>query len=250
MKHTPSKIKVFQTDDYKRFQSIDGNRSLNEKKIKSIISEIESGNDILDEVPVLVRETSTKLEVLDGQHRLEVAKRLKRPVFYIIHGRQMSLYQVARVNTNVEKWKDQDFINCYVKAGNDNYSKIQAFKKKYGIPTTVALMMLHGGMEITFSDERLRKDFQQGSFQVLKYKEACQLAEICKRFEAFPSWNSRSFIFAIIRIVKAEKADMAILVKKFSEYPDRLRTRNSWKAYLTNLEEIYNINNSKRRVIF
>lgn len=252
MNHTPSKIKVFKTEDYSLFQNVDGNRPLNKKKIARIVAEIQSGNDILDEVPVLVKEAKSKLHVLDGQHRVQIAKELSRPVHYIIHKEDMSLYKVAKVNSNVEKWSDADFIRCYEKAGNTNYKRIREFHEQYGIAVGLCLTMLASGSvsDGGSSQEKHRQDFETGLFEVKKMKEARMLAELCKNFEAFKAWNTRPFIIAINKLVIADLCNFDVLIKKFSEDPGQLPNQSNWKAYLTSLEAIYNKGNSKRRTIF
>jgi hypothetical protein len=251
MEHTISKVKVYQTTNYKVFKKIEGNRILNSKKIDRIIKEIQSGNDVLDEVPVLVKESKHILEVLDGQHRLEVAQKLNRPVHYIIHKTDMTLHNVAKVNSNTEKWKSSDFVNCYVATGNENYKKIEKFHNAYGIAIGSCLTMLtYGNLKRDSGDELLMQAFQTGTFEVKKYKEAVQVAEICKTFSAFDSWNSRPFVAAISRIIDADKCDFDILVKKFNKDPLKLKYHSNWKGFANNLQEIYNIDNSKQRVIY
>jgi len=67
IKHTTSTVAVFQTDNYKNFSFIPGNRPLNELKIKKIIGEIESGNDVLMYYPIQVKVQGEKMMILDGQ---------------------------------------------------------------------------------------------------------------------------------------------------------------------------------------
>lgn len=182
MKHEKSSVIVYQTNDYKRFRSIDGNRPINKKKVERIIAEIKSGNDVLNEVPVLVTDKSGHLELLDGQHRLEVAVQLKRPVHYIIH-HKMNIYQVAKVNSNTERWKYRDFINSYIKAGNDNYVKLKKFIDQYKVAPNTAVALLHSGTNAKISSkDGVIQAFENGTFQVLKQKEARALMEICKNF--------------------------------------------------------------------
>lgn len=250
MEHKTSKIKVFETTDYKRFRFVNGNRGINQKKVEKIIKEIENGNDILNESPILVNENGMHLDVKDGQHRFTVAVKLKRPVHYILKESQLSLYNVAKVNSNTERWKAQDFINCYVSAGNENYKQVDAFHKKYKVAIGVCLTLLTNGCQTNNgADENVTEQFQQGLFEVKKKKEATMLMEICKRFEEFPAWNSRSFIVAITRIIQADMCDFDILVKKFSRDPKKLSVQPNWKGYVNNLEIIYNFDNSKRRTI-
>lgn len=252
MQHQLSKIKIYCTDNYNLFKRVDGNRGLNIKKIERIITEINAGNDVLDLYPVVVKENKTSLELLDGQHRIEVAKKLKRPVHYVIKKEAMNLYQVAKVNSNVEKWTADDFIKCYIAAGNNNYKQLEKFHQTYKMSIGVCITMLDQGIIKTDqgSTAELYQDFQTGAFVVKKYKEAVQLAEICKSFEPFECWNNRSFILSISKIINSDKCEMDILLKKYRADPKRLEKQPDWRKYLTNLEEIYNLGNSKRRVIF
>lgn len=251
MEHKLSKVKVYQSTEYKLFTMMAGNRDLNNKKIERIIREIESGNDILDEVPILVKEEGKKLRILEGQHRFKIAERLLRPVHYILHQQNMSLFSIAKINSNTEKWNPNDFINCYITAGNENYTKLQVFREKYTISIGVCLSMLKFGFaKHDGSSEDLKREFETGIFEVKKLKEATQLAEVCKSFETFSQWNSRGFILAVNKILQANKCDFQLLLKKFLEDPARLQQQPNYKGYLTNLEEIYNRNNSKRRTIF
>lgn len=251
MNHSLSKIKVYKTEDYSVFKAITGNRSLNKVKIDRIVKEIQGGNDVLDEHPILVTEKNNHLEVSDGQHRLEVAKKLGRPVHYIIKEEKMSLYNIAKVNSNVEKWKPIDFINCYAAAGNENYIKLGKFHKKYGIAVGSCLSVLTRGLQS--HDGNIASEyvaFEHGTWVITTYKEGVQFVEICKSFEAFSGWNKRGFLIAISKILRAEKCEMDVLVRKFNEDPKRLTYHADWKGFINNLEEIYNKGNSKRRVIY
>lgn len=249
MEHTLSKVKVYQSSDYKIFRFVDGNREQNKRKIARIIAEIKNGNDVLDESPILVNESGKYLDIKDGQHRFLVAKELKRPVHYIVKKTELSLYNVATVNSNTERWKDQDYINCYMKAGNENYKILNDFHKKYKVAVGVCLTLLTYGNHKHNSGDEIRPKFQQGVFEVKHKKEATQLMEICKQFEEFPAWNGRLFITAITKIVQAAQCDFDVLVRKFKKDPKKLTNQPNWKGYVANLEMIYNFDNSKRRTI-
>lgn len=249
MQHKVSKIKVYETTDYKRFRFIKGNRETNKHKQEKIIAEIKAGNDILDESPILVTESGNFLDVKDGQNRFEIAMELKRPVHYILKKDKMSLYNLAKNNSNVEKWTSENFINCYKASGNENYIQLDKFHKKYKISIGVCLTMLNTASGISGGNEGLTAKFQQGQYEVKKWKEAVQLAELCKNFSAFPAWNSRGFITAITKILEAGLCDFDQLKKKFDRDPKKLTLQSNWKGYVNNLEIIYNYDNSKRRVI-
>lgn len=252
MKHTPSKVIVYMSKDYRRFRFIEGNRNINQSKVDRTINEINSGNDILDESPVIVTENGKFLDVKDGQHRVLISEELDRPVHYIIKKNELSLYNIAKINSNVEKWTARDFINCYIKAGNNNYKKLKDFHDEYGISIVVSITLLMAGTMKSDggAKHKLVEQFQQGSFEVKHLKEAKMIAEICKSFEPFEGYTARPFIIAICKILDAEKCDMDLLIQKFKKTPQRLVLKHRWKEYLTLLQEIYNTGNSIQRPIY
>lgn len=250
IKHNTSSVIVFQTKEYTNFTMINGNRALNENKIKRIIKEIEKGNDMLPYYPIQVRVVGEKMEILDGQHRFFICKKLKKPVHYILVTENKSMSDIAKVNSNVEKWKPQDFINCYIQQGNDDYKKLQSFLDAYKINIGTSTKLLTSGSPgAEGSNLDIKEVFEHGVFKVTHYDESVALAEICKQFEAFGNWRDRSFIIAIFRIRKAALISLDDLVAAFTKFPHLLTRQHSHKEYIYNLEQIMNHNKQKRIVI-
>lgn len=248
--HQPSNVIVYKTTDYKAFQFINGNRGLNDAKIKKIIAEIEQGNDMLQYYPIQVLETSDKLQVLDGQHRFFISRKLKRPVYYILVQENKSMADIAKVNSNVEKWKQQDFINCYINQGNKNYAKLQDFLEKYKINVGTSLRLLSNGSPgAEGTNDKLQAEFQHGTFVVKKLAEATAIAENIKKFQAFPFHTDRGFVIAIYRIAKAGLITIDALLDAYNKNPDKLTKCISQKQYIFNLEQLVNIGKQKRIVI-
>ena len=204
LKHNSSAVIVFQSTEYNNFEMLNGNRALNQKKIINIIKEIENGNDMLCYYPIQVRVENKKMKILDGQHRYFISKKLKRPVYYILVTENKSMADIAKVNSNVEKWKAQNFINCYIQQKNNNYIKLQEFFDKYKINIGTTLRLLTTGSPgAEGSNPELTKIFEHGEFEVTHWNEAIGLANDCKRFEKFLYWRDRAFVIAIYRIKKA-----------------------------------------------
>src|SRR3990167_9828888 len=107
MNHLESNIKIYFTRDYSIFKNIAGNRLLNENKINKIIYEIKNGLDVLSYCPIIVDED---MRVIDGQHRLYIARKLQSNIWYVISKKKLSILDIAKVNTNTERWKLKDFI--------------------------------------------------------------------------------------------------------------------------------------------
>lgn len=251
--HTISTVAVFQTDQYNNFSMIPGNREINLHKVEKIIKEIEAGNDMLRYYPIQVRLVNGKLEILDGQHRFFISKKLKRPVFYILVSETKSMHDIAKVNSNVETWKDDHFINCYMMNGNNqqHYRLLKEFSDTYKFSMGICLNLLHDGNpgNATGSNATLRAKFEEGQFEVLKHDEAVRVAEMVKQFSSFSNWRGRTFILAIYRISQAGKIaieDLAAACKKNSEL---LTKQAHFKDYIVKLEYIINQGKHKRIVI-
>jgi hypothetical protein len=249
--HTASTVAVFQTDKYNNFVMINGNRPLNLNKINKIIKEIEGGNDMLQYYPIQVHVVDNKLEIIDGQHRFFICKKLKRQVHYILVSETKTIHDIARVNTNVEKWTNGNFINSYITAGNKNYTIIKNFLDTYGIGLGITLSLLHHGTPGADhgGTNGLIDAFQNGKYLVINQQKATQFAETCKRFDFFKSWNSRGFLIAIQRIIKANLITIDEVHASVSKHPDQLVTCATGKDYILNLERIMNIGKKQRVII-
>jgi hypothetical protein len=250
LQHTLSTVMVFQTSEYGRFKMLQGNRELNEAKIKRIIRDIESGIDVLKYYPIQVTERNGRLEIIDGQHRFFIAKKLKREVHYIIMKEERQLPDIAKINSNTEKWKTKDFINCYIQQGNNNYEQLQWFMDTYGFTVTVSIKLLSKGDPGTESGIGDSQDFQRGLFKVEFFDKAIEVAEMCKKFNAFQHWKDRGFIIAIYRISQTGKITVDELLEKYKKHPDMLKKQAGFKDYIFQLESLYNRGRQARVVIY
>ncbi len=251
MKHTESTVDVFYSNEYSLFKMINGNRQLNELKIKRIIHEIEAGNDMLKYYPIQVRENKDRLDILDGQHRFWICKKLKRPVYYILVKEDKSMPDIAKVNSNVDKWKNTDYINCYVQQNNKHYQTLQEFIDTYGFNVGLSINLLSLGNP--FGDSGLnttgKTHFEHGLFEVKFKKEAIEIAEISKLFSDFAFWRSRPFVFALFKIKRAAKISIDEVLAAYKKRPEMLTAQADYKNYIYNLEQLVNVGKQHRRVI-
>lgn len=251
LKHIPSaQIDICFSRDYKMFKFLPGNRPLNDLKIKKIIAEIDNGNDMLMYYPIQVKEDKDTLWILDGQHRFYISKFYQRSIFYIIVKENKSMVEIAKVNSNVEKWKMNDFLNCYKNLGNENYVLIDKFITTYPFGFSSALELMNTGNPGAEGYTRdLNDDFKNGVFQVKKYDEAVELAEKARLFSDSVLWKSRSFLIAIYRIWKAGKITIEELHEAYQKYPDALTRQANYKGYVVAFESIINKKKHNRVVI-
>jgi len=251
MQHQESNLKIYFTNDYSRFKFLLGNRQLNDSKIKRIMKDIAEGIDVLRYNPIQVVERNGRLEIADGQHRFYIARTLKRPVHYIVMEESLQLHDIAKVNSNTEKWKTKDFINCYVEQGNENYQQLQDFMDSYGFSATTSIKLLQNGNPGTEAGLiKGAQDFQRGEFEVRFLDKALQIADTVCQFKSFKFYKERGFIIAIYRIMEAGKITIDELIQKYQKHPELLERQAGFKEYIFNLESIYNKGKQQRVVIF
>lgn len=244
VKHTKSPVSVYETSDYNRFRLIKGNRDLDVNKLKRIIADIERGTNLLRYCPVLVVEKGDKLDIVDGQHRFAVSKKIKSPVYYIL-AEELTLYDIARMNSNTEKWKAKDFINCYCELGNKDYISLREFMKAYAeVPFTSAIQLMAYGRPHNGGGNILAP-FHQGTLKVPCEKEAYAFMEVISQFD-FEYKFSRHFMLAIYKVLKAEVFPVEDLIDRVNRNREDLSLQSDYKKYLTNLELIANTGAAKR----
>lgn len=246
--HVESSQKIYFSNEYAKFRMIEGNRQLNEGKIKKIINAISEGNDMLKYYPIQVKENQNKLDILDGQHRFYICRHLQRPVFYVIVKEEKKMTDIARVNSAVEKWKNTDFINCYLQQGNKNYEQLRDFIEEFDINVGTALRLLTTGSPLSGS-RSLKEEFENGYFEVKHMEAARALATDCISFKGFEFNRDRSFIEAIAKVIEAKVVTVSELAAAHAKYPELLTKCGSSKDYIYNLEQLYNHRKQKRTVI-
>lgn len=239
-------MKIYHTKAYNIFKNIIGNRGLNQSKIKRIIKDISSGTDMLKYCPIIV---DNNMRVIDGQHRLSVAKKLHSDIYYVIINDKVSLYQIARMNSATERWNGGDFLKCYIETGSKDYKILDAFVQKYKFNINTSVALLSKGTP-TYGGDEMKNLFESGAFKVKELEKAEKIADLVIRFSSFHYHNSREFIRAIYKLMNANKCDFNRLVKNFKEGEKMLDGPATYKQYIVKLEEIYNRKKTKRDVIF
>lgn len=227
---------------------IDGNRLLNGAKIKRIISDIANGIDLLRYCPILVIERNDRLEIIDGQHRFFVARKIKSKVWYII-AEELSLYDIARMNSNTEKWKAEDYINCYSSLGNKNYEILGDFMRRFSLSSSTAINILYTGKIQSGGGESSSKMFHEGKFEVRHLQHAERFMKTANEF-AFSGKSKRGFLRAVEKIIHGKKIEVSDLIAKVNADGVELKHMETEKEFLFGLESIYNKGKHNRVIIY
>lgn len=224
--------KIFHTREYKKFKLIKGNRPLDELHVRGLMKSMR-GKDLL--IPIAV---NSKMEVLDGQHRLEARKRLCFDVPYYWTGDDVGLEDVQAINASQKGWTNKDFCQSFIALGKKDYEIYRWFVETYKIPHVESVNLLAGGLSTGI---RVKSLFQSGEFKVKDLagakKTAEMLAEIAPLFE---HWTHRNFIRAIILLLKKKHFSWARFIEKVTMNPTLMQVCMTTEQYIDLIEKIYN----------
>lgn len=223
---------VYATKDYSMFKQFIGNRGLNKSHLVKLAKSILSDN-LLAQNPIIVNEN---MEVIDGQHRLEIAKNNGLIVYYtIVPGARLEAIQ--RLNVNMRLWSYTDFLLSYVAQGKKDYAILQDFIEEHGIPLLISRMFLSG-------DRRgLSEEFKNGNFKVSNLDRARMYAEaykIVRPYVAVGAYNDREFIVAFMKALDSGFVTGELLVERCTVSNKSIEPERDPKGYLRQMEDILN----------
>lgn len=245
MKNPP---KIQTSSQYDDFIFIQGNRPLNRKKIEGMKADILNGLNLLPYCPVIVNEKDGKFILIDGQHRYTTAKELELPVYFIASD-NITLNQIATMNSKQDKWKESDFMNCYIQLGNEHYITLKEMCQKYKIGISIVAELL------MYGNYKKRKetiiDFKEGRFTASFKELAIEILDLATSlFNRYVFYADRNLIVAIQMIKDKGLCDFNVLHEKLKSSPMLMDRQNSAKEYIYNIERVYNHRNLIRKVIY
>jgi len=165
-------MEIQKTKDYSLFKFILSNREVDHNHIKRLAKSIQR-NNLLYIRPLIVND---KMELIDGQHRLEAAKQIGAEV-YFMKVPKLTKSDIAVLNSAQKNWTRSDFINFYAMEGNEDYKKLaQLIDQFYWLQVSVVVAIACGGTH----------DIKEGKIKIKDYKRAVttfgQLRELEPKF--------------------------------------------------------------------
>lgn len=236
---------VQETKDYDVFQHYDCNRNLHEgnlKKLKKSISE----NNLLKSRPILIDE---KFRVIDGKHRLEVARRMGIPIWYQVHQNAIP-EDIILLNNAVKSWNISDYLNFYSKNNYPHYVELNKFIDKNKFDVNIALHLLNGAKDTGFY-----KEFKNGLYifpdsnqyiQVVLRKNMIEdtIEFIKKKTSGNKTYLDRvTFYCALVEFFSIEHFNYEVFTKKIQYKLDLMHPCSKKEDYLKILKDIYNWKN-------
>jgi hypothetical protein len=221
---------VYRTTKYERFSFLDGNRNLNPmhfERLKTAIATM----DLTESNPILVNDD---FEIIDGQHRFEVCKYLKKPIYYL-QKKGYGLREVQMLNANMKNWRLEDYVEGYCDLGNEEYLYLRSFlaQHKLGMMSSVTILSsMGGGKALSITDGTLLLPNKERGETIAKWVQ--QLEPL------YTGSKRKSFLLALVKIYSIKQFEFKQLMTKLSFQQTKLVDCTDMKGYLTLLEEIYN----------
>lgn len=234
-------MKTQKTKNYEQFKLMGENRNIDEAHVRKLKHSVEMEN-LLEYSPIIV---NSKLEVIDGQHRLQVAKELGVEIYYVVHN-AANFSTITTLNTTAKNWTLLDFANAYASKGNESYKYVLKLCKELKINVTIALRLLldkshianrktmdstptalfkEGKLELTLADFIRAKGTGMRILSLSDYVKSCK---------------SSIFVITMMRLFKNPNFNLDRLEAQLFQQERELVTRSTVRDYLRDIEDVYN----------
>lgn len=170
--------------------------------------------------PVIVNE---HMVVIDGQHRVEHAKKAGVPVEYIIKP-GLNEHDIVRMNTTQRKWNMLNYIESYANQGSEEYvSLLNLLNKKYA-GTTVVISVARNNTTAGGVNELIKS----GDFEFINFEETLNFLKYYEKFRKETDTPKRTKpALALFSLFRIEGFDGNRLIRKVlqKKFDDDLRTK-------------------------
>lgn len=225
-------VKIQSTTDYDQFKKLEGNRPLNKGLLAAIHESVENDGNYLQFNPIIVNE---KMEVIDGQHRLQVAKEAKKTIYYII-ATGMRLEQAQILNSKKRQWNAYDFLRSYIASGKREYIVLDEIMQEYHFSIAICVKAL---MRNTSHQVAMEK-FRAGRFEIQDRAFGENLLGLLSTVrEHSPDYcYAHSGCQRAVKKLVEKLADPKIFERALVKYQTTITRRNSEKDYLKQFQLI------------
>lgn len=234
--------KIRKATNYEAFKTVLGNRKVRTAHVKKLKLSIEKDPESIKYNPILVNE---KMEVIDGQHRLEAIKSLELPVYYVkVPG--LKLEDVQKLNSVSKQWGPVDYAQAFAKLGNDNYQVYLDVKSS-------ELSINHDSLlrYLALDNPITSESFKEGRLVVQDPDRSHELLTMRLDMEEFHERaHIRPFALAFLRLAQEEGYSHKRMLQQMGKYAHKyLEAYSKEQDYFKALNRVYN-HHKKEKVHF
>jgi len=244
--HGTNEYAIYSTTEWAYFKLLEENRFVNEAHVEALMNSF-----VKDGYLFTILYVNENMQIIDGQHRFEAAKRSGLPVYFMVMP-GWGIKEVTILNVNSRNWTIVDFMETHAKSGNPNYIRFKEFYDAHEFEITVCQLIVAGKRSRgTASFDKFRTglmivDDQQITEAYLRAKKIMEL----KQFHPH-GFRSRNFVEAILILLNTKNYDHAHLIEKLTLYPEVLLVQARSlrvEEYLKLFLDKYNFRRTKNRI--
>jgi hypothetical protein len=232
---------ILKTTDYDLFSSFTSNREIDQKHVAQLVKSIQK-KDLLYMRPILV---DHEMRIIDGQHRLEGARILGVPIYYLV-SETITKLDISFLNSNQKNWSMMNYIDYYTIEGKTEFLKLSKFLATYPhIKISAALSMVSG------SGARNTARIKDGELNIdnlsFGHTVAEALAVLNKKYQHLWIYDSR-FPVALAKAMGDPCFSLDTFIKRIDLNPRAFVRTTTAKESAKMIEEIYNYRTSVNQI--
>jgi len=231
-----SQLVINRTKNYQMFEYQGGNRDveLNGTRRKLLKKSLEEFG-WLEYMPMIVKKTSGKLFITEGQHRFALASELKIEVPYVIEN-DIRIDPVLISGTGVP-WNLKNFVASHAAKQNKDFVELLDFTNDNEIPLAIAIAILGNN-----ATERNHLDaIKRGTWKISSRKLANDVMNVYRELNSLNNdIGVRSVVGALYAIWHCKGLDMNRFAQQARRYPRMLHKVSNRDDALLMLEDLYN----------
>jgi len=204
--------------DYTALKSADGQRSLEARGVKQINDSYEQFG--ICSAPIVVKKKN-KYIVVDGQNRIEVAKRRKWSIICSLVECNCSINELMIIlNTTQNNWKLSNYLNNgIVYHQNPDYILLSELWNDTGIPLCSLYELFSYG-----ETARIRKNlFEKGTWKVTTRDFALKVIDYVEKINKYITFSYKTnFIRAFAKCVEHDGFDINHFITQLKRFPNHI----------------------------
>lgn len=223
------------TKDYRLFQMHEFNRPLHDDpRLKASMQK----HGFMPSSPIQCKRNGNgTFKVIRGHHRLDIARQLNLPVWYVVDESNTDLFDLEAVQ---QAWSLKDFAAARAAAGDEHCTKLLAFQKKHKLTLGAAASLIGG--ESAGSGNRIR-NIKSGAFKTaadLSHAQAVvSITDRCRECGVGFA-TSTAFVCAVSLTVRVPEFSVPTFLHRVQLNAGQMRKRSTVDDCLKEIDALYN----------
>lgn len=236
------------SNNYSDFKLSIENRDINLKKNKArkLRDSLKKHGWIPSFPMTCYKNGSSKLTILDGQHRFSIARELGMPVKYVLVDQE---FDISEINNTQDTWKLKDYMRRWQKAGKEEYFEIENFMKTHPNVTLSMTISLLGGNNVAGTYQKNK--YKEGKFKITSRSRG-KAYQVANAFESIIEVNKdakhNNLLKALYKCFYVDSFDSSRLIEQCEKNPAMIQPYSKTEDWLDLLQEIYNHGKKSNRI--